>query len=200
MAILSRFAFGDARDFTSMPWQNLPDHIMPEGEVYEALPLSSMGHWVVKVKLPSGDLTLMTFHASTPVFDGPEDRNGRRNHDEIRFWIQLLDGTFGPAPKPPFVIAGQTNQDRNKGEGRKAAIRSLLSDPRLQDPLPNDPPSVEWPKVEPPRMRVSYVLPDAQMTVIGAGTYWPEPTPDHVQTASRPRLVWTDITLPLLTE
>jgi len=25
-----------------------------------------------------------------PTFDGPEDRNGKRNHDEIRFWTDYV--------------------------------------------------------------------------------------------------------------
>ena len=29
-------------------------------------------------------------HPTPPVFDGPEDRNGRRNHDEIRFWADYI--------------------------------------------------------------------------------------------------------------
>ena len=29
-------------------------------------------------------------HPTPPVFDGPEDRNGTRNHDEIRFWADYI--------------------------------------------------------------------------------------------------------------
>jgi hypothetical protein len=29
-------------------------------------------------------------HSTLPVFDGPEDRNGRRNFDEIRFWADYI--------------------------------------------------------------------------------------------------------------
>ena len=29
-------------------------------------------------------------HPTPPVFDGPEDRNGRRNHDEIRLWADYV--------------------------------------------------------------------------------------------------------------
>ena len=31
-----------------------------------------------------GNFTYLCSHPTPPVFDGPEDRNGRRNHDEIR--------------------------------------------------------------------------------------------------------------------
>ncbi len=36
-------------------------------------------------------LHLLASHPTPPAFDGPEDRNGRRNHDEIRFWNDYLD-------------------------------------------------------------------------------------------------------------
>ena len=29
-------------------------------------------------------------HPTPPVFDGPEDRNGTRNFDEIRFWADYI--------------------------------------------------------------------------------------------------------------
>ena len=29
-------------------------------------------------------------HPTPPVFDGPEDRNGTRNFDEIRFWADYV--------------------------------------------------------------------------------------------------------------
>ena len=34
--------------------------------------------------------TCSTSHPTPPAFDGPEDRNGRRNHDEIRLWNDYL--------------------------------------------------------------------------------------------------------------
>ncbi|MEO0751137.1 MAG: endonuclease/exonuclease/phosphatase family protein, partial [Pseudomonadota bacterium] len=167
----------------------------------------------VPIQVGEARLTLMSFHATTPVFDGPEDRNGRRNHDEIVFWRHVLDGQFGPAPEPPFVIAGNANLDPVDGEGRKAAILNLLGDPRLQDPRPRGPPrdpgapntpghagdptldTVSWPV--PGNLRVSYILPSAEMGVAGAGVHWPldGPEADLVAEASRHRLIWVDVTL-----
>lgn len=208
MAILSRFPINRAGviDHSARLWRDMPEGLLPppgagwpSAEVHAALPLSSMGHWMVPIVLAEGQLALMTFHAAPPVFDGPEDRNGRRNHDEIRFWQHLLDGHFGQAPKAPFVLLGQTNQDPTLGEGRKAAIRALLADPRLQDPQPEHRPTVDWPQVDPPRMRVSYVLPDSDIQVVQAGTLWPDDQPDlqaAIEAASRHRLVWVDIALP----
>ena len=63
--------------------------------------------------LPAGGtLRLLAWHATPPVFDGPEDRNGRRNHDEAAFWLRLLDGALPyPAPAAPFVLLGDANLD-----------------------------------------------------------------------------------------
>ena len=33
---------------------------------------------------------LLVAHPTPPTFDGAEDRNGTRNHDEIRFWADYV--------------------------------------------------------------------------------------------------------------
>jgi len=55
--------------------------------------LSSKSHWDVPVNTPNGPLHIYASHPTPPVFDGPEDRNGLRNADEIRFWSLYLNGT-----------------------------------------------------------------------------------------------------------
>jgi endonuclease/exonuclease/phosphatase family metal-dependent hydrolase len=211
MAILSRFPIRRAglRDFTPLRWADLPGALRPETaegapfptpQAWEIRRLSSSGHWVVPVDTPSGILTILAFHAGPPVFDGPEDANGRRNHDEIVFWQRLLDADLGAPPDPPFVLAGSANLDPDRGEGRRAAIRALLDDPRLQDPAPtgaSGPDTVDWPQVG--RLRVDYVLPSADLAVTGGAVHWPaEGAGGHnaAITASRHRLVWVDVTLP----
>ena len=62
--------------------------------------LATTGFWDVPVETPSGQLHLLAWHATPPVFDGPEDRNGRRNHDEAAFWRLLLEGAL---PMPPRI-------------------------------------------------------------------------------------------------
>ncbi|WP_371169423.1 endonuclease/exonuclease/phosphatase family protein [Aliiroseovarius sp. 2305UL8-7] len=222
MAVLSRYPLGEVRDFSTFLWKNLPDAIppklgqapFPSAAAFEIQRLSSVAHWDVPILLPEmPPLHLLTFHASTPVFDGDEDRNGRRNHDEIVFWQRYLGGDlpFAP-PKAPVIIAGIANLDPADGDGRRSAIQSLLSDPRIRDPAPNrqattfvnapshtgDPmhDTVDWPDPVPGDLRVSYVLPDARLTVMGSGVVWPgpdDPMFDTVQTASRHRLVWVDL-------
>ena len=66
----------------------------PSDAAQAAQRLSSTGHWVVPVSIKDTLFTVLTFQAGPPVFDGPEDRNGLRNRDEIRFWQVFLDEAF----------------------------------------------------------------------------------------------------------
>lgn len=209
MAVLSRYEIlnDDAQMFETLLWQQLPGAELPvsDGKPYpsrqahDAQRLSSTGHWIVPINTPLGRLNLMTFHATPPVFDGAEDRNGLRNRDEIRFWSVLMDGGLGPAPSAPFVIAGDANLDPQHSDGRTEAIAALLSDSRLQDPQPKSPlgeiATVHWKAVG--ALRVDYVLPSADLQVVDAGIFWPHPDDerrDSAEQASRHRLVWVDVT------
>ena len=209
ITLLSRLPVDRAgiRDFSGLLWQDLPGALLPQhpdgspyptAEAQAVQRLSETVHWLVPVELPGGQwLNVMTFHAAPPVFDGPEDRNGRRNHDEIRLWQLLLDGHLGPAPEGAFVIAGDANLDPFRGEGRKEAILKLLDDPRLHDPRPESDAggsaTVEWQGVG--RLRVDYVLPSAGLRVAGSGVVWPDGPDSAAAAASRHRLVWADIVL-----
>ena len=226
MAILSRWPLDRDRfqDFSELKWVDVPAAIPPKSKKGAPLPspraltaqrLSTVGHWVLPVNLPANrSLTLMTFHATPPVFDGPEDRNGRRNHDEILFWLRFLDGEFGAAPKRRFVLLGDANLDPVDGDGRQSAIQRLLADPRLQDTRPRrsgsipqgadhvgDPQldTVAWPEDGPGHLRVQYILPSVDLEVIDSGIHWPPkgaPGYDDVVMAGPHRMVWSDITLP----
>ncbi len=231
MAILSRLPVdtGAVRDFSTLLWRDLPGALLPESdgapfpsaEVQEVQRLSTTGHWAVPVVLPDGGrLTLLAWHASPPVFDGPEDRNGRRNHDETAFWLRMLDGDlpFAP-PEPPFVLLGDANLDPQDGDGRGEAMRALLAHPGVRDPQPRsaggaaaaqtganaahggDPAmdTADWPDDGPGNLRADYVLPSAELELAGAGVFWPigdDPMAATVEAASRHRLVWVDIVLP----
>jgi endonuclease/exonuclease/phosphatase family metal-dependent hydrolase len=130
-------------------------------------------------------VTVLTYHATPPVFDGPEDRNGKRNHDETAFWTHYLNGAFGAVPAGRLVLLGDANLDPDRGDGLSAAMADLLRHPMLQDPLP-DQPTVNWPQTGP--MRVDYVLPSADWTVIEAQVMPQAPL------ASRHSLVWVALT------
>ncbi|WP_299047087.1 endonuclease/exonuclease/phosphatase family protein [uncultured Tateyamaria sp.] len=211
MAILSRLPIDAAnvQDLSDLLWVDVPDARLPEvngapfpsKEAQAAQRLSTTGHWIVSITTPDGPFHLMTFHASPPVFDGPEDRNGKRNHDEVRLWQHVLDGTVGTAPPGAFVIAGDANLDPRDGSGLHSAIIDLLQDQRLSDVSPRGQfgtDTVDWTDPVPGDLRVSYVLPSTHWTAIDSGVLWPapdDPFADSVATASRHRLVWADLTL-----
>lgn len=192
MALMSRFPVIDdsVRDFSKLLWQDLPGSLMrAEDTGRDVQRLATSAHLDLPLQLPGGaTLHLLAFYATPPVFDGPEDRNGRRNHDEVAFWRLYLDGKIGPDPPPQsgFIVIGDANQDAVRGDGLHSAIKSLLGDPRLSDPAPGTD-SVDWPAPGPGRMRVSYVLPSADLTVMGAGQG--APVGPH-------RPIWVDLTLP----
>ncbi|MEM7320552.1 MAG: endonuclease/exonuclease/phosphatase family protein [Pseudomonadota bacterium] len=220
IAVLSRFPIRLTQvvDFSHMLWRDLPGAELPvlDGAPFPSRQaqtvqrLSSTAHWVIPIALPDGDMHLLTYQAGPPVFDGPEDRNGLRNRDENRFWQLYLDGAFGTAPPAQYVIAGGANLDPHDSDGRRSAIQSLLSDPRLQDPEPasagaaaapdqghrgsNALDTVDWERAG--RLRVDYILPGSDWRVINSGVYWPEsgkPGSEAALTASRHRLVWVDL-------
>lgn len=195
VAVLSRWpiAAEGVTDLSALLWRDVPDSRMQEADTgREVQRLSSAVHWVVPVAAPH-PVSVMVFHATPPVFDGPEDRNGRRNADEVTLWRHLLDGRLdAPPPTAPFVIAGNANADPHRGDGLRDAIAALLADPRLQDPAPHSPEAgkatVDWPADGPGQMRVSYVLPSAGLIVQSAGVAW-----ETAAEAQRHKLVWVDL-------
>ncbi|MEM1428216.1 MAG: endonuclease/exonuclease/phosphatase family protein [Pseudomonadota bacterium] len=227
MLLLSRLPLeaNRAADLSGVLWRDLPGAQLPteadgapfpSASAQEVQRLSSTGHWVVPLTLPNGaPLTIFAYAATPPVFDGPEDRNGLRNADETRAWLGLLDGTLGLIPPETFAILGRANLDPVDGDGRHAAIRALLSDPRVQDPAPESPESAtaadpehagdpaldtaDWRSVAeggPGNLRVDYVLPSATLAVRDAGVLWPSRESGSDTGASQHGLVWVDVALP----
>lgn len=204
MALLSRLPLGDARTFQTQKWADMPGALLPRdhyGDAAGLLRLSSKSHWDVEATLPDGRrLRLLASHPTPPVFDGPEDANGRRNHDEIRFWVDYVsgrgwmtddDGRAGGLPEADgWVVLGDLNADPEDGDGRPGAIRDLLDiaqDPRpasaggaeAADPAHRGDPALDtadWrQRGGPGALRVDYVLPSPEWDVAGAGVFWPAP-------------------------
>ena len=96
MVVLSRFPIDTkrVRTFRKFLWRDMPGALLPRSWYSPAqlavLPLSSKSHWDVPVRIGRVTLHLLASHPTPPAFDGAEDRNGRRNHDEIRFWNDYL--------------------------------------------------------------------------------------------------------------
>ncbi|WP_199259203.1 endonuclease/exonuclease/phosphatase family protein [Paracoccus binzhouensis] len=211
MAILSRHPIGPVTDDTDFLWRDLPGHLMPvlPEEVAAVRRLSSTAHWDVVVTVAGSPLHLLAMSATPPVFDGPEDLNGRRNHDELAFWLHHL-------PEAPFVLAGNLNMDPMDSEGRPEALAAIMA--HVTDPRPRsaggaaakggvnaghkgDPAldTGDWPDDKPPgNLRVDYVLPAKGLTVQDSGVFWPAdgPLAEAVLTASAHRLVWVDLDWP----
>lgn len=217
MAILSRSPLDEAgaRDHSAFLWRDLPGALLPEGMdpgLLEVQRLATTGFWDVPVQTPHGTLHLLAWHATPPVFDGPEDRNGRRNHDEARFWRLYLERALPIAPpEAPFVLLGDGNLDPADGDGLREGIGALLAHPALQDPLPKGSHGREEPahQGDPALdtviydhlggLRLDYVLPSAGLTVTDAGVLWPgpdDPLAADLAAASRHFPVWVDIALP----
>jgi hypothetical protein len=209
LGILSNLPITAIRDYNAFLWKDLPGALIAEDDPgLEVQRLSSVGHIAVTLDAPEGPLTLLAFHATPPVFDGPEDRNGRRNHDEAAFWLHYLNGAIGPAPEERFVLLGDANLDPLDGDGRPEAINALLKHPRLTDPAPKSAEAVStaandagvnlqhrgdpaldtanWEDGpgDPGNLRVDYVLPSRDWTVAASGVAWG--TPRH-------GLVWVDL-------
>ncbi|WP_130011307.1 endonuclease/exonuclease/phosphatase family protein [Serinicoccus sediminis] len=150
MVVYSRFPIDTeaVRTFQRFRWADMPGNLIPTGfydaQEREALRLSSKSHWDVPIVVGRQTVHLLAAHPTPPTFDGPEDRNGRRNHDEIRFWADYVAGpqhsryiyddrgrTGGLAPGERFVIAGDYNADPHDGDSRDGAINQLLDHPRV---------------------------------------------------------------------
>jgi len=151
MLVLSRFPIDreQARTFQKFLWQDMPAHQIPR-DYYSAatsarLRLSSKSHWDLPIRIGEQTLHLLASHPTPPVFDGAEDRNGRRNHDEIRFWADYIAADAqqsgyqyddrgrrgGLADRSHFVIVGDLNADPNDGDSRTGAVQQLLAHPRI---------------------------------------------------------------------
>lgn len=173
LAVLSRFPIKQdaSRDLSAALWRDQPIPGLPQGPdgpffpdaVLDVLRLHSVAAWDVAIETPSGPLRVLTSHASTPVFDGPEDRNGLRNAAELRFWARYISDL---APEVRVVLAGDLNNDPSAGEGHKPALRALLAHPRLQDPIAAKSGTAQWRSGL--TLHVDYVLPSRHFRVAAA--------------------------------
>jgi len=152
MLILSRFPIDTirTRTFRNLRWSSLPgarrpmnpdgSPFLPDDE-WSKVRLSSKNHVDLVIEVDDGDLHFLAHHPTPPVFDGPEDRNGNRNYDEIRFWFDYTnpggvgyivddEGVAGGLePGDSFVIAGDFNADPWDGDSVSNAMNQLLQAP-----------------------------------------------------------------------
>ena len=151
MVVYSMFPidFDAVRTFQLFLWKDMPDALIPDDwyspEELEVFRLSSKSHWDIPIVFPGDDepktVHFLVSHPTPPVFDGPEDRNGTRNADEIRFWADYItpsrssyiyddDGQAdGLPPGALFVIAGDQNSDPLDGDSIPGSAQQLLEHP-----------------------------------------------------------------------
>ena len=155
MVLLSRYPIMNhkVRTFQNFLWKDMPASLIPtdyySDEAQAVLRLSSKSHWDVPISIDGSIVHLLAAHPTPPVFDGPEDRNGRRNHDEIRFWIDYVsgrrkdsryiyddDGQEGGLDRgEAFVIVGDYNADPFDGDSTDGAANQFFSSPRIDGRL-----------------------------------------------------------------
>jgi hypothetical protein len=234
MMLLSKFPINvnKVRTFQHFKWKDMPGALQttkPDGspwyssEAWQLMPLSSKAHWDVPVLVNKKTVHLLVSHPTPPVFDGDEDRNGKRNHDEVRFWTDYLSPAKagyiyddrgqkgGLAENQSFVILGDLNSSPVEGDAYKEGIGNLLMHPRVNSSFtpqsaggkahsPNSPyaptHTAGW------RIRADYVLPSKSgFKVLSSGVFWPaEGQPFYELVADRAassdhRLVWVKLKL-----
>lgn len=234
MVLLSKYPIdpSEVRTFQHFLWKDMPDNLMPKASdgshwyrnnEAELMRLSSKSHWDIPVMVCGQTVRLLASHPTPPVFDGPEDRNGRRNHDELRFWADYINTNAtsyhyddngnkgGISDASPFVILGDLNASPVEGDAYPGAISQLLTHPNvISNIIPDSEGGVfnrksskfaanhtaSW------GIRADYVLPSTDFKVVSSGVFWPKPqSPLSRLVASRHsssdhRLVWVTLQLP----
>jgi hypothetical protein len=151
--------YGSARTFQLFLWKDMPGAMLPvnpDGTPWydagdlEVFRLSSKSHWDVPVLVGGKTVHFLTSHPTPPVFDGPEDRNGTRNYDEIRFWADYVipsrssyiyddsGDSGGLEPGAMFVIAGDQNSDPFDGDSIPGSAQLLLEHPLVNTKVTPD--------------------------------------------------------------
>ncbi|SET30405.1 endonuclease/exonuclease/phosphatase family protein [Thalassotalea agarivorans] len=233
MLLLSKYPIDTEhiRTFQLFKWKDMPNALMPMNEdgtpwyadaTWNKLRLSSKSHWDIPIKIDDEKVHVLASHPTPPVFDGKEDRNGKRNHDEIRFWHDYIDtnrSTYiyddksqfgGLKPNSRFVIMGDLNSSPAEGDSRQDAIRNLLNDTKVNDTEPKSLGAVQNAPQNPYakthtaswKMRVDYVLPSSfGLKVVSSGVFWPQKGEKYDaliknrKTSSDHKLVWVDINI-----
>lgn len=234
MVLLSKYPINEKaiRTFQHFKWHDMPNALKPidpttnkpwfSDEVWQELRLSSKSHWDIPININGKDIHILASHPTPPVFDGPENRNGKRNHDEIRFWKDYIEGEQanyiyddkgnkgGLSTNETFIVLGDQNASSVEGDAINSSISALLTNDKLQDPMPasiggelhnTDNKNAKyhtayW------GMRADYVLPSViGFTIKNSGVFWPQKNDKTYRlikdraASSDHRLVWVDLEL-----
>jgi 3-phytase len=217
MAVFSKFPIdsGNVKTFQKFLWKDLPGQHMPpdyySAQAIRIFRLSSKSHWDLPVLIGGKTVHLLLSHPTPTVFDGKEDRNGRRNFDEIKFWVDYLAGDsaiYDDRGEPAgfdnrnlFIIAGDLNtspQSESRYDGM-TAIDQLLHHPRISDTgawltsrgggeggQAGEPGYPERHTAQFGRglkMQIDYILVSREIKVKTGGVYWPSAAEDPAAAA-----------------
>ncbi|NQZ82220.1 MAG: endonuclease/exonuclease/phosphatase family protein [Colwellia sp.] len=233
MALLSKYPIDmkKIRTFQKFKWNDMPNALKPfdpetkkpwfSDEAWRDMRLSSKSHWDIPVNVNGKTIHILASHPTPPVFDGPEDRNGKRNHDEIRFWHDYISNTAsyiyddngnkdGLNNDQAFIILGDQNASSVDGDAMVSGITSLLTHEKVQDAKPESL-AGKMHKIDNPNaknhtahwgMRADYVLPSRQhFKITNSAVFWPQTTEETYRlvkdraASSDHRLVWVDLEL-----
>ncbi len=207
MVLLSKYPIDTTkiRTFQHFKWKDMPSYTPTykadgspwySAAAWQQMPLSSKSHWDIPITIGNDTVHVLASHPTPPVFDGPEDRNGHRNHDEVRFWLDYIgehsayiyddQGHRGGLGKDKrFVIVGDLNSSPDEGDAYGNAIVQLNQHPAIiTKPVPQSAGGVAHSKRSPFaashtagwRMRADYVLPSKQgLELLKNGVFWPAP-------------------------
>ena len=233
MAVLSRYPIDldKVRTLQTFKYKDMPNAQMPidpttgknwyNEQEWQNIRLSSKSFWDLPISVNNKTVHILASHPTPPVFDGLEDRNGKRNHDEVRLvadYINNADYIYddkgkkgGLNAQSRFVILGDLNA---APEGDKQ--RTITTDQLLKHPLVNASfiPQSAGAKEQYPQhshaknysaswqARVDYVLPSHYgLKIIDGGVFWPTKNSQlnrlikDRNASSDHRLVWLDLRL-----
>ena len=144
------------RSFQHFLWKDMPGALLPttsdgtgwySDEVLQHFPLSSKTHVDLPIDVDGTTIHVLAAHPTPPSFDGAEQRNKKRNFDEIRLWADYVanradylyddNGAKGGLTEDAnFVILGDYNSDPLDGDSYPGAIDQLLTSPQIVDTAP----------------------------------------------------------------
>ena len=211
--LLSRYPIDhdNIRSFQKFLWRYMPDANLPvnddstmyySSEALDVLRLSSKNHVDIPLIINGKKIHILAAHPTPPVFDGPEDRNGKRNYDEIRLLADYISGAdyikddLGKVEslgEESFFVMGDMNADPHDGDSYMNAITQLLDHPMVNKEVArgkfvpvslggversknkNDTTSLGNPAYDTSHwgLRVDYVLPSKDLKVDSSGVFWP---------------------------
>lgn len=230
MAILSKYPINleKLRTLQTFKYKDIPNAQMPvhprtgenwyNEQEWQAFRLSSKSFWDVPVVINDKTVHVLASHPTPPVFDGDEDRNGKRNHDEVRLIADYVTNKpyiyddkgqkGGLKENTRFVILGDLNAAPEGDKARLETTNQILNNPLINAQfIPKSDGAKEqytqayaqnftanW------QARVDYVLPSNYgFKIVDGGVFWPTENSELYRlikdrnASSDHRLVWLDL-------